>query len=120
MINFGFVIKKTDDWYIVNVDLDYVNSGVGVTTSDISPYLLNDVTTYCEANPDKVLTKHPLEERENLLNEKSSLEAWLREHDYIGTKIATGRATIEEYATEIEEMRAKANRINELEAQLGQ
>lgn len=41
-------------------------------------------------------------------------EAWLKEHDYIGIKIATGRATQEEYATEIAEMTRRANRIHEL------
>ena len=42
------------------------------------------------------------------------MEAWLSAHDYIGVKIATGRATVEEYATEIAEMTEKANRINEI------
>lgn len=57
-------------------------------------------------------------EKEILLQEKSELEYWLRNHDYIGTKIATGRATIDEYADEIAEMRLKAERINELEQKL--
>ena len=52
--------------------------------------------------------------RQALQTEKTELEAWLKDHDYIGVKIATGRATIEEYATEIEEMTEKANRINEI------
>lgn len=52
--------------------------------------------------------------RMNLQSEKAELEAWLKDHDYIGVKIATGRATVEEYATEISEMTDKANRINEI------
>ena len=52
--------------------------------------------------------------RQSLQSEKAELEAWLSAHDYIGVKIATGRATIEEYAIEIEEMTEKANRINEI------
>ena len=56
--------------------------------------------------------------KRNLLNEKAELETWLKEHDYIGTKIATGRATVEEYATEIAEMSEKANRINEIDREL--
>ena len=70
----------------------------------------NDGSVYVE--PPK-----PTEEelrKQNLLNEKAKLEAWLKEHDYIGVKIATKRATIEEYATEISEMTEKANRINEI------
>lgn len=70
----------------------------------------NDGTIYVE--PPK-----PTEEelrRQALQTEKAELEAWLSAHDYIGVKIATGRATVEEYATEIAEMTEKANRINEI------
>ena len=70
----------------------------------------NDGSVYAE--PPK-----PTEEelrRQSLQTEKTELEAWLKEHDYIGTKIATKRATVEEYANEIAEMTEKANRINEI------
>ena len=56
--------------------------------------------------------------KQTLLNEKSELESWLKAHDYIGTKIATGRATVEEYAPEIALMAEKANRINEIDREL--
>ena len=72
----------------------------------------NDGSVYIE--PPK-----PTEEelrRQALQTEKAELEAWLRNHDYIGVKIATGRATVEEYAIEIEEMTEKANRINEIDS----
>lgn len=46
------------------------------------------------------------------------LKQMLESYDYIGTKIATGRATREEYATQIQQMTAWANEINELEEQL--
>ena len=71
----------------------------------------NDRSIYIE--PPK-----PTEEelkRQALVEEKAQLETWLKEHDYIGTKIATGRATVEEYATEIAEMTEKAERINEID-----
>ena len=71
----------------------------------------NDGSVYVE--PPK-----PTEEelkRQALVEEKAQLETWLKEHDYIGTKIATGRATVEEYATEIEEMTEKAERIDEID-----
>lgn len=74
----------------------------------------NDGSVYVE--PPK-----PTEEelkRQALVEEKAQLETWLKEHDYIGTKIATGRATVEEYATEIAEMSEKANRINEIDREL--
>ena len=74
----------------------------------------NDGSVYVE--PPK-----PTEEdlrRQALLSEKAELESWLRDHDYIGTKIATGRATVEEYVTEIAEMSEKAGRINEINREL--
>ena len=74
----------------------------------------NDGSVYVEP-------PRPTEEelrRQALVEEKTQLETWLKEHDYIGTKIATGRATIEEYATEIAEMRVKANRINDIDKML--
>ena len=49
-----------------------------------------------------------------LLSEKAELETWLKAHDYIGVKIATGRATVEEYSNVIAEMTVKAERINEI------
>lgn len=72
---------------------------------------LIDGVYYIKAN-------EPPSEKETLEQEKYELELWLRQHDYIGVKIATGRATIEEYANEIEEMKIKAARINEIDAEL--
>ena len=70
----------------------------------------NDGSIYIE--PPK-----PTEEelrKQALQTEKAELETWLKKHDYIGVKIATKRATVEEYANEIAEMTEKANRINEI------
>lgn len=71
----------------------------------------NDGSVYVE------LPKPTEEElrRQDLQSERDELETWLKKHDYIGTKIATGRATAEEYATEIAEMTEKANRINDID-----
>lgn len=56
--------------------------------------------------------------RQEIETELSTLKGWLSAHDYIGIKIATGRASASDYADIIEEMKAKADRINELEAEL--
>ena len=53
-----------------------------------------------------------------LSKEYEELEVWMRQHDYVGVKIATGRATIEEYADVIAEMKEKANRINEIRKEM--
>ena len=77
-----------------------------------------DSVSYSNNGSVYVEPQKPTEEelkRQALVEEKAQLETWLKEHDYIGTKIATGRATVEEYATEIAEMTEKAERINEID-----
>jgi hypothetical protein len=56
--------------------------------------------------------------REQIEAEIRGLDQLMREKDYIGTKIAMGRATIEEYAEEIAESDRMAARKNELKAML--
>lgn len=80
-----------------------------------------DSVTYSNDGSIYIEPPKPTEEdlrKQALLLEKAELETWLRNHDYIGTKIATGRATIEEYADEITLMTEKANRINDIDKML--
>lgn len=53
-------------------------------------------------------------QREAYQAELAEKEQWLCDHDYIGTKIATGRATAEDYADEITTMTDYAARVEEL------
>ena len=81
-----------------------------------------DSVTYSNDGSVYVEPPKPTEEelrRQALQTEKADLEAWLKAHDYIGVKIATGRATIDDYADEIALMTEKAERINEIDALLG-
>lgn len=59
-------------------------------------------------------------ERDKLLMELYDCQAWLNKHDYIGTKIATGRATADEYADEIAQMTEYASRIESLREQIAE
>lgn len=80
-MDFKYVIKKDDNWYIVKVDLNNINSGYGVIPRKEDPqcaYDIEDVKAYCEAHPDKVLTKHPLEDS---YIEKMRLESDIRDKE---------------------------------------
>ena len=79
-------------------------------TKNLSCYKVNDGVVSFDSEKEERINNI-----NSLINEKAKLESWLKNHDYIGTKIATGRATVEEYATEIEEMKEKAERINEID-----
>ena len=58
------------------------------------------------------------EKQELKIQRIKELKQLLEDYDYIGTKIATGRGTREQYATEIAQMTVWADEINELEASL--
>lgn len=115
--------------YTLNLGVDNYVLSIAHTPNDsveldLSKYDLNHISCYQFINGELVLDEARVirlkaeEEKSKLIAEKAQLEIWLKEHDYIGTKIATGRATVEEYATEIAEMTEKAERINEIDALL--
>lgn len=56
--------------------------------------------------------------REQIEAEIRGLDQLMRANDYIGTKIAMGRATVDDYAKEIAESDKMAARKNELAAML--
>ncbi len=58
------------------------------------------------------------EEQQAILRELDSLYLEIKRYDYIGIKIATGVATIEEYADKLEYVQTLRDKINELKAKL--
>lgn len=58
------------------------------------------------------------EEQQEILRKLEGLYAEIKSYDYIGTKIATGVATIEEYAEKIAYMEELRKQIRELEAKI--
>lgn len=96
-----------------NIELDLSS----IDLKHISCYrFINNTLVLDKTKLSKIIAKEEKDKnKQKLLSEKAELEKWLKEHDYIGIKIATGRATVEEYATEIEEMKEKAERINEID-----
>ena len=117
------------EFYTLNLDQKNYVLSIAHTKNDnveldLSLYDLTNISCYqyidgkLLLDENKLKELEALKEKDKLLQEKAELESWLSSHDYIGTKIATGRATIEEYASEIAEMTEKANRINEIDAEL--
>ena len=116
--------------YTLNLDTDNYVLSIAHTPSDnveldLSKYDLSHLSCYRFINGGLVIDEAKVsrlkaeEEKAKLIAEKADLEAWLSAHDYIGVKIATGRATIDDYADEIALMTEKAERINEIDALLG-
>ena len=83
-IDYGLVIKKSDTYYIVNIDSNSYYSGYGVVSKEEDPYGkydLADVQAWAAENPDKVLTEHPLEAQMELQQQIADKEAQLAEVD---------------------------------------
>lgn len=77
----------------------------------------NDSWVYQEVvNPENI--PHGPTELELKYQELAEVQSWLNSHDYVGVKIATGRATIEEYADVVAEMSIKAEQKNTLLAEI--
>lgn len=53
-----------------------------------------------------------------IMNEISGLKLALSNYDYIGIKIATGAASVEEYTEQIKYCQTLRDKINELETQI--
>lgn len=58
------------------------------------------------------------EEQQEILRKLEGLYSEIKSYDYIGTKIATGVVTIEEYAEKIAYMEELRKQIRELEAKI--
>lgn len=58
------------------------------------------------------------EEQQEILRKLDDLYSEIKRYDYIGIKIATGVATIEEYADKLEYVQTLRDKINELKAKL--
>ena len=111
--------------YTLNLDSNNYVLSIAHTQNDnieldLSKYDLSYLSCYQLIDNKLVLDetkKAQLVEEENkqsLAQELAQCESRLKELDYIGVKIATGRATKEDYLDEIEEMNNLANRINQI------
>lgn len=121
-MNYGYVIKRNENDYVVNIDLNNINSGYNVVPKTVDPYNLyeiEDVRAYCTLNPDKVLTKHPLEEEEERRGKIEQLKQYLSDTDYAVIKCSEQNLDLEtEYPGLKEKRQETRTKINELEASL--
>ena len=67
--------------------------------------IIQDLTPPVPLHPEKVVARRKIEE----------LKKKLASYDYIGVKIATGCATVEDYAEQIAECQVIREEVNELE-----
>lgn len=120
---YGNVIKINEDNYIVGVDLEVYGSGYGVVSKEEDPenlFDIEEVRKYCEENPDKVYSSHPLEgvidEKQSLIDEKATLENYLNRTDYIVVKCTELGLDVEtEYPEKLEKRKNARIRINEID-----
>lgn len=121
---FGYVLKRNEDDYIVNLDLFNLYAGYNVVPKTVDPYNIyniEDVRAYCEANPNMVLSEHPLEYKKNLLMEMRTLKQYLAETDYMAIKCAEkGISMASAYPEEYVKRQQARDRINEIRALIGE
>lgn len=90
--------------------------------------LSNDGTVYTEPEETEPIKLTDEQKAENEKQEKirelesqiANIDAEFKTLDYIGIKIATGRATIDDYKPEIAKMTELADKKNELETELAE
>lgn len=121
---FGYVLKRNEDDFVINVDLKDYYSGYDVVPKEVDPYNqydIEEIRAYCEANPQMVLAEHPLKEKENLKRELYRHESYLRNTDYMAIKCAEkGVSMASAYPEEYVKRQQARDRINEIRAILGE
>lgn len=121
---FGYVLKRNEDDYIVNLDLFNLYAGYNVVPKTVDPYNIyniEDVRAYCEANPNMVLSEHPLEAQERLKRELYRHELYLRDTDYMAIKCAEkGVSMASAYPEDYVKRQQARDRINEIRALIGE
>lgn len=100
-----------------------IDDNVVILSNDNSIYPETFITVDTSTDSIELSEEQKAEkERQNKINEVNSqiyaIDNEFKDLDYIGIKIATGRATIDEYTEEIARMTELADKKNELENEL--
>ena len=100
---------------------------IGQKFTNLNSDEIRNIALWCNAQGDchlfsddsvnfEIRKNEPVSKSILLRHERRELESKLKQLDYIGVKIATGRATADEYAEQIALMSQYANRINEIDS----
>ena len=123
-MDFGYVIKRNENDFVINVDLKDYYSGYDVVPKEVDPYNqydIEEIRVYCEANPQMVLAEHPLKEKEKLKRELVLHELYLRDTDYMAIKCAEkGISMASAYPEDYVKRQQARDRINEIRALIGE
>ena len=113
--------EKTEKYFEkVPKTAEVFNEELGETVEDIVFEEVEKERKYFACDlVENIADEEKIKKRNEILLKINELKSKLSAYDYIGTKIATGRATKEEYAYQISEMITWANEINILELELG-
>ena len=129
MEDYGLVIKRNDNDFVVFVDENQYYSGYNVVPKTVDPenaYDIEDVKAYCEAHPEKVVIEHPLESQiqtiEEIQQEQAQLDSVNKElFDRMVQKVFNSEVSEqEEYIPTTEELLVKKAQLEQSIAQLKQ
>lgn len=122
-MDFGYVIKRSENDFVINVDLKNYYSGYNVVSKEVDPfneYDIDEVRAYCKANPLMVYAEHPLEYERSLVTEQIELKAYLSKTDYMVVKCSErGLSMASEYPEDYAKRQEARDRINEISEILG-
>ncbi len=112
-------LNRQDKWDYGEYKTVYRKVVDGAIFSDNGTvYVEPEVEEEPEPTEEELKEQEKLERVAAVERKLQDIDEWFRAHDYIGIKIATGRASVEEYAEEIAEMEAKAVEKEELKEKL--
>lgn len=124
-MDLGYVIKRDDNDFVINVDPATYEGGYNVVPKSIDPYNayeIEDVKTYIIEHPEMLIPEETIQKNETkktFLSEIATLKQYLAETDWIHNKCTEAGLDVNvKYADMITERRKARGRINELEALL--
>lgn len=86
-MNYGYVVKKSEDDYLININPKTYKTGYNVVSKSIDPqnkYDIEDVTSYYNSNPDKQIS---IDQYNNYFYTLNQLQAKQQELDKVNNAL---------------------------------